>query len=327
MRALDAGTVQQLRASFFGQWTATEKPPVPKQKRKRKRTAAASTGGHASKTNSRDQGTLFVQFILDKMTHQGGGTADECLHHLNQGSGVVDVAGGSGHVSLAFGLKGILSTCVDPRNTCGMLPKRDRKQYRRVLRKTNAGSGGSGGSGRSGGSGSSGPLVLQFDSHRAWFGGRREGVDRAFSGGMDDPNSIPVCGTMHDQGISKVLMEGCSIVVALHPDEATEAALDWAIQHKRPFFIVPCCVFSRLFPERKTVAEDGSVKPVETPEEFVRYLEKKYTHARVGVLPFDGANQCVWYAGSYDEGEDGNGNENENEKKERNTESNDSNEM
>jgi hypothetical protein len=46
-------------------------------------------------------------------------------------------------------------------------------------------------------------------------------------------------------------------------------------------------------------------------------------------LPFDGANQCVWYAGSYDEGEDGNGNENENEneKKERNTESNDSNEM
>jgi hypothetical protein len=46
--------------------------------------------------------------------------------YLNQGTGVLDVAGGSGHVSMAFGLDGIQSTIVDPRDKVGKLPRRDR---------------------------------------------------------------------------------------------------------------------------------------------------------------------------------------------------------
>ena len=40
----------------------------------------------------------------------------------------------------------------------------------------------------------------------------------------------------------------CSLflsVVGLHPDEATEAIVDWALANGRSFAVVPCCVFAR----------------------------------------------------------------------------------
>ena len=52
---------------------------------------------------------------------------NEAIEYLNKGSGVVDVAGGSGHVSMALGLAGVKSTIVDARNSIGKLPGRDRK--------------------------------------------------------------------------------------------------------------------------------------------------------------------------------------------------------
>ena len=201
------------------------------------------------------------------------------LDVLNQGTGVVDVAGGGGHVSMALSLSGVKSTVVDPRDSCGMLPKRDRKSYRRALRKSNEGS--------------SNCFILQYDTHRAWFGGRIDGADSAFSGGADDPNTIPSCGTTQDQGTSKTLMDGCSLIVAMHPDEATESAIDWAVAHRRPFFIVPCCVFGRLFPNRRL----ATGAKVDTAEDFVLYLMEKHPDTKLGTLDMDGANQCIYYTG------------------------------
>ena len=52
---------------------------------------------------------------------------------FNRGDGVLDVAGGCGHVSMALGINGILSTVVDARSTVGKLPGRDRKIWKRSL--------------------------------------------------------------------------------------------------------------------------------------------------------------------------------------------------
>ena len=43
-----------------------------------------------------------------------------------------------------------------------------------------------------------------------------------------------------------------SLVLAMHPDEATYAAVDTALTVGKPFAVVPCCVFARQFPYRKT---------------------------------------------------------------------------
>ncbi|CAE7885982.1 unnamed protein product [Symbiodinium microadriaticum] len=85
---------------------------------------------------------------------------------LNQGTGVLDVAGGTGLLSLALALCGVHATVVDPRRSAGCLPSRARK----MMWKSGVG-----------------PLM---SACRAWFGGRLQGADDSFSGSGD---AVPPC--------------------------------------------------------------------------------------------------------------------------------------
>jgi len=49
------------------------------------------------------------------------------------------------------------------------------------------------------------------------------------------------------------LIRGCSVVVGMHPDEATGAIAEFAGEFGKPFAVLPCCVFPRLFPNRFVV--------------------------------------------------------------------------
>ena len=87
-------------------------------------------------------------------------------------------------------------------------------------------------------------------------------------------------------------MTQCSAIVALHPDEATDAIVDMAVQQKKPFVIVPCCVFARLFPNRYNPNSPGN--PVTTYEDLVDYLAAKHSDIKRTELPFLGANVALW---------------------------------
>ncbi len=148
--------------------------------------------------------------------------------------GILDAAGGAGHVSLAFSLRGIQSTIVDPRPTIGKLPGRDRK----VLKKSKS--------------------KVPFSTYRAWFGSKPKGVDTVYREGRNSSetflpeserseHNLPICSISSNDK----LLPSCSAIVALHPDEATGVIVQTAVQNKIPFCVIPCCVFSRLFPERK----------------------------------------------------------------------------
>jgi hypothetical protein len=54
-----------------------------------------------------------------------------------------------------------------------------------------------------------------------------------------------------DFGESDVWRES-SLVLGMHPDEATEDLVDLVLAHDKPFALVPCCVFWRRDPHRKT---------------------------------------------------------------------------
>jgi hypothetical protein len=43
----------------------------------------------------------------------------------------------------------------------------------------------------------------------------------------------------------------CSIIVGMHPDEATDAILKISLAMNKPFAVVPCCVFTKIYPDRK----------------------------------------------------------------------------
>ncbi|EQC25315.1 hypothetical protein SDRG_16811 [Saprolegnia diclina VS20] len=85
------------------------------------------------------------------------------------------------------------------------------------------------------------------------------------------------------------LFRDCAALVGMHPDEATEPIVDMALRLNKPFAVVPCCVMSRLFPNRE--CNNGKVA---TYDEFVAYLKAKDPRIHSTFLPFAGKNQVVY---------------------------------
>lgn len=113
------------------------------------------------------------------------------------------------------------------------------------------------------------------------------------------------------------LAERCSLVIALHPDEATEAAVRFAVNRRKPFAVVPCCVYSRIFPERRLRVDAPSAdthrsaggdeppaaryQPVTTYEDLLAYLQQMHPAIKRAVLPGCGGKSTVLYVASLEE--------------------------
>ena len=85
-------------------------------------------------------------------------------------------------------------------------------------------------------------------------------------------------------------VEGCSVLLAMHPDQATGAVVEAAIKLGKPFAIVPCCVFARQFPERFTPS--GSV--VSSYEDLCDWIQAQHADIRRDILPFHGRNVVLY---------------------------------
>lgn len=81
-----------------------------------------------------------------------------------------------------------------------------------------------------------------------------------------------------------------SLLVGMHPDQATEAIIDAALELGVPFAVVPCCTFPDMFPHRKTA--DG--EPVATYSQLIDYLMRKDPSIQKTFLPFKGRNQVLY---------------------------------
>lgn len=290
---------------------------------KRKKTNAKGKTGHGGGVGKRIQGELVSEFFMQLISETLEGkfmqdmndstievpshvpqsvrsryisfqpfdlsSEQRCsvIEYLNQGSGVIDAAGGSGHVSMGLSLNGVKSTVIDPRETVGKLPGKDKKYLRKML-KLHSDNNGSSLSGEA----HSQPRPIQFDSFRAWFGKQPIGVDIEFRErssllSKKEQDEIPICTMCSSDG----LLSQCRAIIALHPDEATDDICDFAVANKIPFLIVPCCVFSRLFPYRRKKYND---EPVATYEDLIEFLVEKHPSIRISKLDFDGSNLALW---------------------------------
>lgn len=151
------------------------------------------------------------------------------------------------------------------------LPGRDRKVWRRALKRTN--------NHHTGNLTTTTPPVVPFSTMRAWFGSIPEGVDTNFR----HAETCQVC------TVETNVAARCSAIVALHPDEATDGVVDMAIKLQVPLVVVPCCVFCRLFPNRLR-----GEQLVSTYEDLLKYLADKHDGIRATKLPFEGANVALW---------------------------------
>jgi len=92
----------------------------------------------------------------------------------------------------------------------------------------------------------------------------------------------------------RAMWQDATVIVGMHPDEATEDLVDLALADDKPFAIVPCCVFWKQNPNRWT----PSGKTVRTWEQFCTYLAAKdRSRIQVTSLPFPGRNVVLYSRG------------------------------
>ena len=276
-------TISCMKSNFWSmtQWQSWQRKYLPsKDERPTKKPKLPSKDSHASGLSKREQGDYMANFLIHTIMHsldpirhaalvleENWASTDVrtlpneyhdlrsvAVERLNQGTGVVDAAGGSGHVSMALGMRGVQSTVVDPRGAVGSLPGRDRKVWKRALK---------------------GDFCVPYETVQAWLGMKPE----------NQSDDIPV---FNDDN---TLIEKCSAIVGLHPDAATEAIVVTAVRRRVPFVTVPCCVFARQFPSRYL---PGSKQVVSSRDELIAFLESKDPTIRRTNLPFLGANVALW---------------------------------
>lgn len=249
--------------------------------------------GHGTIAGKHKQVQYLANFLIGMMVHKLKGekdsvsadswstcrySSDEPMHvkaldALSDKQGVLDVAGGIGHLSMALGMAGIRSTVIDPRPSVGLLNKRDRKIFRNALSSSK----------HLTMSGDFCIPVQEFQVFRAWFGQPISGVDFSFRHPDNNADEIQSLTPDHE------LLRSCTAIVALHPDEATETIVDTAVANRIPFCVVPCCVFCRLYPHRQ---HQGRL--VSTYDDLLDYLQAKDPSIQRTALPFYGKNIVLW---------------------------------
>ena len=175
--------------------------------------------------------------------------------------GVLDVAGGRGEVSMALAQAGIPSLVIDPRENAGCLNPRLRK----AMKKQN---------------------LPKLQAWHIYF---------------PPPPTVECLQSESEEAkLFAAIVDNSKVVLGMHPDEATESIVDWAISNKKGFCIVPCCVFARLFPNRRlptapagTGIASGS-RQVRTHADLCEYLLRKHPGIRCSQLNFEGMNTCLW---------------------------------
>lgn len=113
------------------------------------------------------------------------------------------------------------------------------------------------------------------------------------------PRQQQVCFETDFCTLYAALWSQVSIVVGLHPDEATETIVDLALEHGKPFAVVPCCVFWKANQHRR--CKNGAM--VTTHAQYCRYLEEKHPAIRRTRLGFEGRNVLLSYDPAWAEAE------------------------
>lgn len=111
-----------------------------------------------------------------------------------------------------------------------------------------------------------------------------EGTEKIGNDGMSQSEIL-------DPDEARRIVRRCHLVVGLHPDQAAGEIIEFALSMGIPYCIVPCCVYSDMFPKRKL--RDGTTR-VRTFDHLVEWLREKDPRARTTTLDLEGKNTVVY---------------------------------
>mmetsp|Transcript_15672 Transcript_15672/g.26123 ORF Transcript_15672/g.26123 Transcript_15672/m.26123 type:complete len:273 (-) Transcript_15672:53-871(-) len=220
---------------------------------------------------------------------------------LRTGHGVIDIAGGNGLLSFELTCRyGIPSTVIDPRQMKfnSILKRRMKKLTKNRLschaRLSDL-------------SGNTEEPVFKWENCVIKVEDDYHVLDRVkdsisennvlpfrqFRAYFEWPLSNLVLSSSHEDDME--LLSNASMFVGMHPDQATEHIIDTALALKKPFAVVPCCVFTKLFPHRRTPKGEE----VRSYEDLLCYLQNKDPDIQKELLPYDCGRNVVLYKFSY----------------------------
>lgn len=221
---------------------------------------------------------------------------------LRTGHGVIDIAGGNGLLSFELTCRyGISSTVIDPRQMKfnSILKRRMKKLTKNRLNSLAR---------------LSDPSVNIEESVFKWencvikVADDYHVLDRVKDSIISENDVLPfrqfrayfewplgdlVLSSSHEEDME--LLSNASMFVGMHPDQATEHIIDTALALKKPFAVVPCCVFTKLFPHRRT----PSGEEVRSYEDLICYLQNKDPGIQKELLPYDCGRNVVLYKFCY----------------------------
>lgn len=174
--------------------------------------------------------------------------------------GVVDVAGGRGMLALELALKhGVEDvTLIEPK------PLRLNKSYRRRIKKWAA------------------RRAAAAADHADDAPTPVRHVQSMFHGVDGDANAATT--------EASIAFRDASVVLAMHPDQATEPFVDAALALNKNFALVPCCVFAGAHPGRKTA--DG--EDVVTYAQLLDYIQAKAPDVKRDTLKCEGRKVVLY---------------------------------
>ena len=201
-------------------------------------------------------------------------------HHFNR-THVLDVAGGKGLVSYELTIRyGIKCTVVDPRVAPMSSKLRNRMKKITSMRSS----------------------VALAENHNGYLLSHQKPIFPEDSFILDEVWEAIRGGGLPFAHIRKEFaypfphdwddelrdcVRSTQLIVGMHPDQPTADIIDAALAHRISFAVLPCCVFSELFPDRLTPRGET----VRTYEELVEFLHAKDPeNIQIGRLPFEGRN-------------------------------------
>ncbi|KAJ1478640.1 hypothetical protein T484DRAFT_1904169 [Baffinella frigidus] len=96
-----------------------------------------------------------------------------------------------------------------------------------------------------------------------------------------------------DLAEARRIVGGCSVVVGMHPDQAAQAIVEFAISSGKPFAVVPCCVYSSES-QFRTRRLPGSGKRVTDYASLVEFLSAGRPGVQVADLDFEGKSTVIY---------------------------------
>ncbi|KAF9432031.1 hypothetical protein BGZ76_011395, partial [Entomortierella beljakovae] len=213
-----------------------------------------------TKNQHRERALYFAHWLINTFTRD----------YLNSEHGVLDIAGGRGDLSWELQTRqGIKSTIVEPRPGKGM--RKWQRRWLETFKEKN----------------SQGPPFHSEELKAVVPTATNISIENSEDADADDDEPVneadltdlkgfipqvltyPLQSTepariqdmLDDKFLSKhhELIDGASILVGLHPDQATEPIVRTALKLGKPFAVIPCCVFGRDNPHRRLqiIPENG----------------------------------------------------------------------